>query len=81
MYALDALDLCERIQAIINTIADTTDFCNIALAESGFNHSHEDILELVDSYNFTGMRYVGTWTEPVEPKEQAEEESEEQTDE
>lgn len=68
--AIEALDLCERIQAIVNTIENTADFGNLQLAQSTFNHSHEDILELVETYQFTGMRSVGVWPpepEPVDP--------------
>jgi len=50
---LAVLDYSGYIQKVLTGLKGEA-FCNLALSETNTNHNHEDILENIDVYNYTG---------------------------
>lgn len=61
-----AFGLSESVQRTVERIEPNEHFGNIQLVESVTNHSFEDLLETIDSYNYTGVRFM-TEPETTEP--------------
>lgn len=52
---LDAFDLIDNVRAVLSQIENTTDFGNLQLSGSQTNHNHEDLLESIEQYAYTGI--------------------------